>query len=341
MAAELWRRHRQGADGDSAAGCTATSSSASSPSSPTCWCSPRLDPKELERLRSAQLNVLKSSLRSENDEGLSKVALDALLYAGHPYRHPKCGTVQAVQALTLEEVKAQRARVFTRDRLVVGAGRPGRRRAAGAGEGAARAAARARRALRRPPSSTPASAGKTVIVQRDTLSTAGYFGARFNLARSDPDYFAVALGLSYLGEHRQQHGVLFTGAAREARAQLRHLRLRRSTTSKRAARCRRSNVDRSEQDVDDLAAPGGAEERRLRHPRGALLPRPGARQAAPPRALRDGEGLPPRGDPALGADRRAPARLGDRRPAVRHATTSSTTTAPPSPGSPPSRCRPR
>ena len=45
---------------------------------------PRLDEKEFSRLRSEQLNGVKNRLRQENDEELSKVALDSLLYQGHP-----------------------------------------------------------------------------------------------------------------------------------------------------------------------------------------------------------------------------------------------------------------
>src|SRR5439155_4750891 len=54
----------------------------------------------------------------------------------------------------------------------------------------------------------PGMHGKTLIVKKDTASTAGSFGYTWELRRGDPDYFAVALGMSYLGEHRQMHGVL-------------------------------------------------------------------------------------------------------------------------------------
>src|SRR5262249_4420047 len=57
---------------------------------------PRFDPKELERLRADEVNGVKNHLRGEDDESLGKVALDAVLYEGHPYAHYAGGTVQGL-----------------------------------------------------------------------------------------------------------------------------------------------------------------------------------------------------------------------------------------------------
>lgn len=169
---------------------------------------PRFDPKELERLRTAALNGVQKRLRQENDEELSKVALEGLLYEGHPYRHPSIGTVQGLTAITLDDVKAHWAKVFTQDRAILGL----------AGSVDQALASKVQATLKAlPEKGAPVPAlpktsgvhGQTVIVQRDTLSTAGDFGFTIALRRGDADYFAVALGVSLLGEHRQQHGLLF------------------------------------------------------------------------------------------------------------------------------------
>ena len=44
----------------------------------------------------------------------------SLLYGGHPYRHFNGGTVAGLSSITLDDVKAHGASVFTQDRLVVG-----------------------------------------------------------------------------------------------------------------------------------------------------------------------------------------------------------------------------
>ncbi len=168
---------------------------------------PRFDPKEFERLRTDALNQVKNGLRSENDEALGKVALDALLYEGHPYGHFSGGTVQGLTAITLEDVKAHMKNVFTQDRLVVGL--------AGAVD-----AALEKKVLDRlaglPKTGTPLPTlppapgvhGKAVIVQKDVMSTAVSMGSSYPVRRGDPDFYALAFAFSYLGEHRQFTGVL-------------------------------------------------------------------------------------------------------------------------------------
>ncbi len=169
---------------------------------------PRFDPKEFDRLRTEALNSIKSRLRQENDEGLGQVGLDALLYAGHPYRHFNGGTVKGLEALTLEDVKSHALKVFSQDRAVLGL----------AGAVDEKLAAKVKGLLGKLPEkgapqlaigAAPGPRGRTVIIQRDTLSTGGSFGFSWDLRREDPDYFAIAFAMSYLGEHRQFHGRLF------------------------------------------------------------------------------------------------------------------------------------
>ena len=169
---------------------------------------PRFDAGEFERLRANALNAVRNGLRSEDDETLGKVGLDALLYEGHPYAHFTGGTVQGLQSLTLDDVKAHARRVFTQDRLVIGLAGPvdaGLQQAVTTRLGALPAKGAPRVEL--PP--VPSAAGRTLILQKPTLSTAVSMGFVTPLRRGDPDFFPVALALSNLGEHRQFVGVLF------------------------------------------------------------------------------------------------------------------------------------
>lgn len=169
---------------------------------------PRYEPSEFERLRTDALNTVRNQLRNENDEKLGQVALDALLYRGHPYAHFVGGTVKGLESLTLEDVKAHARRVFTQDRLVIGLAGPvdealqksvTSRLSALPGTGAPRVAL---------PTVTHVP-GRAVVLQKPTSSTAISMGYVTTMRRGDPDFFPVAFALSYLGEHRQSHGVLF------------------------------------------------------------------------------------------------------------------------------------
>ncbi|MGQ0506565.1 MAG: insulinase family protein [Myxococcaceae bacterium] len=169
---------------------------------------PRFDGKEFTRLRSDALDRVKNGVRSENDELLGKLALDSILYEGHPAAHFTGGTVQGLKSITLEDLKAQAKTVFTQDRLVVGLAGPvdaaiekkvKERLSALPKTGAARATL--------PP--VPGIHGHAVLVQKNVLSTAISMGFAYPVRRGDPDFFALALAASYLGEHRQFNGVLF------------------------------------------------------------------------------------------------------------------------------------
>ncbi len=169
---------------------------------------PRYEPSEFERLRTDALNTVRNRLRNENDEQLGKVALDALLYRGHPYAHFVGGTVKGLESLTLEDVKAHAQRVFTQDRLVIGLAGPvdeALKQSVTSRLSALPATGAPRVAL---PTVTNVP-GRAIVLQKPTLSTAISMGYVTPLRRGDPDFFPVAFALSYLGEHRQFHGVLF------------------------------------------------------------------------------------------------------------------------------------
>lgn len=169
---------------------------------------PRLEEKEFERLRTDAVNRVRNWLRSEDDEELGKVALDALLYPSHPYRHFTGGTVQGLSAITLEDVKAQWKRVFTQDRLIIGLG-------GAVDQGLAQ---RVRERLSALPEKgaprvelpwAPGGRQRALVLKKESISTAISMGYSLPIRRGHPDFYALALAVSYLGEHRQFHGVLF------------------------------------------------------------------------------------------------------------------------------------
>lgn len=169
---------------------------------------PRFDPKELDRLKAEQLSAITTRLRGENDEELGKAGLDALLFAGHPYGHFTGGTEKGVAAITLEDVTAHWKNVFTQDRLIIGL-------AGGVDDALAQKVKQALAVLpstgvaRKPLPSAPGVRGRALIIQRDTLSTAGSFGFAYPMRRDNPAFHALFMAMSYFGEHRQTHGVLF------------------------------------------------------------------------------------------------------------------------------------
>jgi zinc protease len=184
---------------------------------------PRMDEEALKRLLSSQKSSLVDELRGANDEALGKEALHAFMYAGHPYGHPTEGTESGLAAIGLDDVKSHRARVFCKDRVVLGI-------AGGFPEGFDRKVAEdlaqlpackgpgsggeARAAL---PEAKPVQGLKVLVVDKPSAdSTAISMGLPLSLTRASEDWPALFFFTSYVGLHRQSSGVLYQ-RLREAR----------------------------------------------------------------------------------------------------------------------------
>jgi len=168
---------------------------------------PRWDPREFARLRDAAVIDVEKRLRQGDDENLGKEALGEILYRGHPYGRLTDGHVADLKALTLEDVKAHAAKVFTADRLTVGIaggypqGLPERAAAALAGlpkAGPDRAAI---------PQQRP-HGPRYLLIEKQGDATAISCGFPWQLSHKDPDWAALSVARSAFGEHRQFNGRL-------------------------------------------------------------------------------------------------------------------------------------
>jgi zinc protease len=185
--------------------------------------SPGWREEDFTRLKQNALNDLVQNLRTNNDEELGKEALQAAIYAGSGYGHPSQGTVAGIESITLDDIKKFVADNFTRANLVVGL----------AGDVPDDFQARLRRDLGKLPAGasaaaiakpTPAAAGKADaakpaahqpsgievdIIQKETRATAISFGEPLDVVRGDPDFVALYLARTWLGEHRSSMSHLY------------------------------------------------------------------------------------------------------------------------------------
>jgi zinc protease len=158
--------------------------------------------EDFRRLRDEHAHALVQDLREANDEELGKERLQANVFAGTPYGHPPLGTVEGLKAITLDDVKAFVRERYTRANVVVGLG----------GAAPASLLARLRAELGKLPEGKAAEAiaiqgrrpdGYEVeIVEKETPATAISFGLPIDVHRGDPDFLALWLARSWLGEHR-------------------------------------------------------------------------------------------------------------------------------------------
>ncbi|MCB9788621.1 MAG: insulinase family protein [Deltaproteobacteria bacterium] len=170
--------------------------------------SPTVATEDFERLRREASDHITQRLRSQDDEALGKEALEATLYAGHPYGHPPTGTVSGLATITPYDVKAFHHTFFTQDALTLGV-------AGGYPEGYVEdlrgrlEKLQPHRPAREALPEVPAHEGlDVVIVAKETDATAISIGRPLPLTRADDDFYPLLVAASYLGEHRTFNGVL-------------------------------------------------------------------------------------------------------------------------------------
>lgn len=171
---------------------------------------PRMEEADFERVRAQVRTALAIDLRQARDEQLGKEALQAFVYADHPYGHPALGTVAGLDRLRLDDVRAHRSRVFCAGRAMVGV--------AGAfPEGFAARVARDVGTL-----SSDACVGRAVLPEVGSIdaprvvivdkpaaeAVAVSMGSPIEVRRDHPDYPAMVLVAAWLGQHRQFVGRL-------------------------------------------------------------------------------------------------------------------------------------
>jgi len=171
--------------------------------------------EDFKRIKDAQLNALKESLRNNNEEELGKEELQNRIYAGTPYGHTPLGTVAGIEAVTLDDVKKFIAANYTRANLVAGV----------SGDFSDALVARLNAATAQLPEGAAAAGGlkslpkiagrkasglEVEIIQKDTRATAISIGAPLPITRaSGADWAALNVARAWLGEHRMSQGRLF------------------------------------------------------------------------------------------------------------------------------------
>lgn len=171
---------------------------------------PALSRTDFERVRQQVRTELTLDLLRSDDEALGKEVLQSMLYAGHPYGHPVLGSATGLSRLRVDDVRAHRRRVFCAGRATVGV--------AGDVDAAfARQLVSDISVLRggscegRPQLAAPTIPdGRRVLIvdKPEARAVAVSMGLPYGVRRDHPDYPALVLVASWLGQHRQFVGRL-------------------------------------------------------------------------------------------------------------------------------------
>ena len=157
---------------------------------------------DFERLRDNSVNALRVSLRGNNDEELGKEELYNLIYKGRPYGHEDLGTVAAIEKMSLADLQGFYKRHYTQANLIIGL----------AGGYSPDFRARVVKDFMLLPAGEPdqfdlpapakLTHNQVTLIEKDTRSVAWSLGFPIDVDRGHPDFAALLLAQSWLGQHR-------------------------------------------------------------------------------------------------------------------------------------------
>jgi zinc protease len=165
---------------------------------------------DLERLKTRQINAVRTDLVGNNDEELGKEVLYQFIYGeGHPYGSLNEGATDEIARLTMADVKAFYEAHYARRNLTLGlAGGYDEAFAQRLEEDLGRLPSGKREAVDLP--RAPSVAGHSArIVEKETPAVAVSFGFPIDVRRGDDDWVALWLARSWLGEHRNSGAALY------------------------------------------------------------------------------------------------------------------------------------
>lgn len=164
---------------------------------------------DFERLRDDAINDLRVGLRGNNDEELAKEELYNLIYHGHPYGHENLGTAAALGKITVADLSDFYQRHYTQANLMIGI----------AGGYSPDFLARVKKDFAALPAGEPdkialpepakIERNQATFIDKDTRSVAWSLGFPIDVKRGDPDFAALLVMQSWLGQHRASSGRLY------------------------------------------------------------------------------------------------------------------------------------
>ncbi|WP_370663315.1 M16 family metallopeptidase [Massilia mucilaginosa] len=166
--------------------------------------------EDFRRLKDSLKNALLVDLKDNNEEELGKERLQTNVFAGTPYDHPVLGTAKGIDAITLDDVKDFYKKAYTQGSVRVGI----------SGDVSDQMTAALKQALAKlppgpglPATSAPLAKmpnGREVeIIEKNTRATALSFGLPIEVRRGHPDFPALWLAKTFLGEHRASNAYLY------------------------------------------------------------------------------------------------------------------------------------
>ena len=166
--------------------------------------------EDFNRILSNQKNYVDEVIRQSSDEEYGKKILENVLFKGTPYAHLTQGTSESLSKITREDVMGHYRNAFTRSNMLVGI-------AGDYTDAFASGLLEKLKALPEGPAplpelvklDRPQGLVVDIISKQGAIGTAISAGFPINITRESPDFAALMVANSWLGEHRKSYSRLY------------------------------------------------------------------------------------------------------------------------------------
>lgn len=172
--------------------------------------SPGFREEDFRRLKDSQRNALLVDLKDNNEEELGKERLQTNVFAGTSYGHPVLGTLKGIESITLDDVKDFHKRAYTQGAVRIGmSGDVSDAMTNAVTTALARLPSGAGLPATGVPVGRKANGLEVEIIEKNTRATAISFGLPITVTRAHPDFPALWMAKTFLGEHRASNAYLY------------------------------------------------------------------------------------------------------------------------------------
>jgi zinc protease len=166
--------------------------------------------EDFKRLKDAQKNALMLDLKDNNEEEFAKERLQTNVFAGTPYAHPVLGSIKGIEAITLDDVRQFWQQAYTQGALKAGiSGDVSDAMVNSLKQALVKLPAGAGLPAIQKPVAKVAPGLQVEIIEKNTRATGISIGSAIEVTRSHPDFAALWLAKTWLGEHRASPSHLY------------------------------------------------------------------------------------------------------------------------------------
>lgn len=173
--------------------------------------SPTLNESDFSRIKSNTLNYLTQVIRASSDEDFSKFALEEMLFEGTTYAHLVSGSIEGVNAITLEDIKEHYANFFTNSNVSIGiSGDYSQEFIKNLKEDLSTLSDANPTIVNMSDVAMPDGINVRIIEKENALGSAVFTGYPIDITRTDDEFASLMIANSWLGEHRKSYGQLYS-----------------------------------------------------------------------------------------------------------------------------------